>query len=52
MTKAVEVSRAEKERIVAVAMEPGAVATEVARAAGIYGICKVRRKRIIKAHRQ
>jgi transposase len=29
-------SRAEKERIVAVAMEPGAVASEVARAAGIY----------------
>jgi transposase len=46
MTKAVEVitsverrrywSRAEKERIVAAAMEPGAVASEVARAAGIY----------------
>jgi transposase len=29
-------SRAEKERIVAAAMEPGAVATEVARAAGIH----------------
>jgi transposase len=29
-------SRAEKERIVAEAMEPGAVASEVARAAGIY----------------
>jgi transposase len=29
-------SRAEKERIVASAMEPGAVASEVARAAGIY----------------
>jgi transposase len=29
-------SRAEKERIVAAAMEPGAVASEVARAAGIY----------------
>jgi transposase len=28
--------RAEKERIVAAAMEPGAVASEVARAAGIY----------------
>ena len=28
-------SRAEKERIVAAAMEPGAVASEVARAAGI-----------------
>ena len=46
MTKAVEVitsvqrrrrwSRAEKERIVAAAMEPGAVASEVARASGIY----------------
>ena len=45
MTKAVEVitsvqrrrrwSRAEKERIVAAALEPGAVASEVARAAGI-----------------
>jgi transposase len=29
-------SRAEKERIVAAAMEPGAVASEVARAAGIF----------------
>jgi transposase len=29
-------SRAEKERIVAAAMEPGAVASEVARAYGIY----------------
>jgi transposase len=29
-------SRAEKERIVAAAMEPGAIASEVARAAGIY----------------
>src|SRR5258708_1582164 len=29
-------ARAEKERIVAAAMEPGAVASEVARAAGIY----------------
>jgi transposase len=29
-------SRAEKERIVAAAMEPGAVASEVARVAGIY----------------
>jgi transposase len=29
-------SRAEKERIVAAAMEPGAVASEVARAAGIH----------------
>src|SRR5258708_5649053 len=47
MTKAVEVitsvqrrrrwTRAEKERIVAAAMAPGAVASEVARAAGIYG---------------
>ena len=46
MTKAIEVitsverrrrwSRAEKERIVAAAMEPGAVASEVARAAGIH----------------
>src|SRR6195256_3283718 len=46
MTKAVEVitsvqrrrrwTRAEKERIVAAAMAPGAVASEVARAAGIY----------------
>lgn len=46
MTKAVEVitsverrrrwSMADKERIVAAAMEPGAVASEVARAAGIY----------------
>jgi transposase len=46
MTKAVEVitsverrrhwSKAEKERIVAAAMEPGAVASEVARAAGIH----------------
>ena len=46
MTKAVEVitsverrrywSRAEKERIVSAAMEPGAVASEVARAAGIH----------------
>jgi len=46
MTKAVEVitsvqrrrrwSRAEKERIVASAMEPGAVASEIARAAGIH----------------
>src|SRR3954469_9914345 len=46
MTKAVEVitsvqrrrrwTRAEKERIVAVALEPGAVASEVARAAGIH----------------
>ena len=46
MTKAVEVitsverrrrwSRAEKERIVAAAMEPGAVTSEVARAAGIH----------------
>jgi transposase len=46
MTKAVEVlasverrrrwSRAEKERIVVAAMEPGAVASEVARAAGIH----------------
>lgn len=46
MTKPIEVitsvqrrrrwSRAEKERIVAAAMEPGAVASEVARAAGIY----------------
>ena len=45
MTKAVEVitsvqrrrrwSRAEKERIVAAALEPGAIASEVARAAGI-----------------
>src|ERR1700690_4217873 len=29
-------SKAEKERIVAAALEPGAVASEVARAAGIY----------------
>ena len=29
-------SRAEKEQIVAAAMEPGAVASEVARAAGIH----------------
>src|SRR5438045_4709367 len=29
-------SRAEKERIVAAAMEPGAIASEVARAAGIH----------------
>jgi transposase len=29
-------SRAEKERIVAATMEPGAVASEVARAAGIH----------------
>jgi len=46
MTKAVEVitsvqrrrrwSRTEKERIVAAALEPGAVASEVARAAGIH----------------
>src|SRR3977135_217595 len=46
MTKAVEVitsvqrrrrwSRAEKERIVAAVLEPGAVASEVARAAGIH----------------
>ena len=46
MTKTVEVitsvqrrrrwSRAEKERIVAAALEPGAVASEVARAAGIH----------------
>src|SRR5512143_2063184 len=46
MSKAVEVitsverrrrwSRTDKERIVAAAMEPGAVASEVARAAGIY----------------
>jgi transposase len=46
MTKTVEVitsverrrrwSRAEKERIVAAAMEPGAVASEIARAAGIH----------------
>jgi transposase len=46
MTKAVEVitsvqrrrrwSRGEKERIVAAAMAPGAVASDVARAAGIY----------------
>jgi transposase len=46
MTKAVEVitsvqrrrrwSRAEKERIVAATMEPGAVASEIARAAGIH----------------
>ena len=46
MTKAVEVitslqrrrrwSRTEKERIVAAAIEPGAVASEVARAAGIH----------------
>ena len=46
MTKAVEVitsvqrrrrwSRAEKERIVSAAMEPGAVASDVARAAGIH----------------
>jgi transposase len=46
MTKSVEVitsverrrrwSRAEKERIVSAALEPGAVASEVARAAGIH----------------
>lgn len=46
MTKAVEVitsverrrrwSRAEKERLVAAALEPGAVASEVARGAGIH----------------
>ena len=46
MTKAIEVitsvqrrrrwSRVEKERIVAAALEPGAVASEVARAAGIH----------------
>ena len=46
MTKVVEVitsverrrrwSRAEKERLVAAAMEPGAVASEIARAAGIH----------------
>lgn len=46
MTKQIEVitsverrrrwSRAEKERIVAAAIEPGAVASEVARAAGIH----------------
>jgi transposase len=46
MTKAVEVitsvqrrrrwSRAEKERIVAATMEPGAVASEIARAVGIH----------------
>lgn len=46
MTKTVEVitsverrrrwSRAEKERIVAAAMEPGAIASEIARAAGIH----------------
>src|SRR3954471_1866824 len=29
-------SRAEKERIVAAAMEPGAIASEIARAAGIH----------------
>jgi transposase-like protein len=29
-------SRAEKERIVAAALEPGAVASEVARAAGVH----------------
>ena len=29
-------SRAEKERIIAVAMEPGAIASEVARSAGIH----------------
>lgn len=46
MTKSVEVitsvqrrrrwSRAEKERVIAAALEPGAVASDVARAAGIY----------------
>jgi transposase len=46
MTKAVEVitsvqrrrrwSRAEKERIIAAALAPGAVASEVARSAGIH----------------
>ena len=46
MTKTVEVitsvqrrrrwTRAEKERIVAAALEPGAVASEVARAAGVH----------------
>jgi transposase len=46
MTKAIEVitsvqrrrrwSRAEKERIVAAVLEPGAIASEVARAAGIH----------------
>ena len=46
MTKQIEIitsvqrrrrwSRAEKERIVAAAIEPGAVASEVARAAGIH----------------
>src|SRR5580693_3878987 len=55
MTKAVEVitsvqrrrhwSRAEKERILAAAMEPGAVAFEVARAAGIYASQLFRRRR-------
>jgi Transposase len=48
MTKPIEVitsvqrrrrwSRAEKERIVAAAIEPGAVASEVARAAGTCGL--------------
>ena len=45
-------SRAEKERIVAAAMEPGSVASEVARAAGIHVSQLFRwRQQLCGAHR-
>jgi transposase len=60
MTKAVEVitsvlrrrrwSRSEKERIVAAALEPGAVASEVARAAGIHSSQLFRWRQQLCAH--
>jgi transposase len=45
-------STAEKERIVAAAMEPGAVASEVARAAGIHVSQLFRWRRQLCAHTQ
>jgi transposase len=62
MTKTVEVvtsverrrrwSRAEKERIVAAALEPGAVASEVARAAGIHASQLFRWRQQLCTHAQ
>ena len=62
MTKTVEVvtsverrrlwSRAEKERIVAAALEPGAVASEVARSAGIHASQLFRWRRQLRERTQ
>ena len=45
-------SRAEKERIVAAAIEPGAVASEVARAAGIHTSHPGMRRSLLHGNRE